>query len=195
MRTQSNKITFLGLFSILLFGLLLNSSCYREIYCPGCKLTPEEESMISYKQNEKLIFKNDINYTYDTLSVYAIVWNISNCSDPCASGASSAFSPFNFFHLSTGRIYASAGNTPFICFYKTSPPNNYSSYYNYQLNVPTQNITVNNIIYNDVYRVQTDSIAIDSSGDRLKVPWKLEYSKSSGFIRFYMLNGETWSKQ
>ena len=194
MRTQSIKITLLVLFVVVLFGILLNSSCFTEITCPGCKLTPEEES-ICYSQYEKIIFKNDVTNFLDTLSVSGIFRNASNCSDPCEKGASSAYSPFSFVHLSFGSVYATAGGTPFIGFYKTASSYFDAPFYYFQISVPTQTITVNSITYNDVYRVQTDSTAIDSIGDRLKVPWKLEYSRTRGFIRFYMLNGETWSKQ
>ena len=196
MRSITVRITFLGLFAILLCSVFLNISCNQTIYCPGCKLTPDEESFVYYTQNSKLIFKNDITNIFDTLSVSAVGKSASNCSDPCEKGASSAYSKFSFFHLSQGSVGINAGNTPLIYFWTGMPPIIYSTpIFYFQLNVPTQTITVNNIIYNDVFRVQTDSIAIDSTGDRLKVPWKLEYSKSSGFIRFYMLNGETWSKQ
>jgi hypothetical protein len=65
----------------------------------------------------------------------------------------------------------------------------------YDLNVPTQTVVVDGTTYNDVYSVQTDSTKIDTSNwDKQKIPWKIDYSKSKGFVRFHMVNGQTWSK-
>jgi hypothetical protein len=54
-------------------------------------------------------------------------------------------------------------------------------------------MTINGTTYNDVFVTSINPATIPSSY-KSKTPWKINYSKSKGFIRFYMVNGQTWSK-
>jgi hypothetical protein len=56
-----------------------------------------------------------------------------------------------------------------------------------------QTVTLNNITYTDVYVTSMDPIAITTE-EAPHLPWKIEYSKSAGFLRFYMKYGDVYAK-
>jgi hypothetical protein len=180
-------ITSLGLLAILSCWLVFHVSCKKENDCSDCYLTSEQTALIIYMQGQKVIFKNDSTNIFDTLFVKDIGSQLSSCSSPCDQQSSHCVEVFSFSHFNEFNFEVSTSSQiPIIYF------NNLK--YIFELNVPTQIATVNSSTFNDVYSVHVDSTTIVSNGDKLKVPWKIDYSKSKGFVRFYMINGQTWSK-
>ena len=191
MKKHTLTISTLGLIALLTCGMVLYISCHKND-CKDCpQLTSEELAFICYSKGDKVVFKNDITNTFDTLliknkSTERIYCNSTYCGENGSIGASFTFS----YLLKSGGIGIQSHNeSPEISFDGPS----YHSYI-FPLSGNTQNITVNSITYNDIYTVQVDAATINSQGDSLKVPWKIYYSKSKGFVRFYMTNGQTWSK-
>ncbi|NTW32379.1 MAG: hypothetical protein HGB12_07110 [Bacteroidetes bacterium] len=178
--------------TITTIGLLALLSCIQEKNCGGsCSpLSNEELAFICYSGGEKVIFKNDTTNVFDTLYVDSKGTSPVNCSDPCGVPNGSIGASIDFLGGFSLRIDRH-NQPPYLMFFGS----NYA-HYTFVLDVPHQTITVNSITYNDVYSVQElqDSTSIISNGDQLKVPWKIDYSKSKGFIRFYMTDGQTWSK-
>jgi hypothetical protein len=192
MKKITVTITTLGLLAILSCWLVFHISCKKEDDCSGCpQLSNEELNFICYNQGDKVVFKNDSTNIFDTLTIYIKVINPTFCSDPCNKPNGSVIANFSFSHLlkSGGIGIQSHNETPEIGFDGPS----YNSY-NFPLSGNTQTVTVNSTTYNDAYIVQVDSTTINHNGDQLKVPWKIYYSKSKGFVRFFMVNGQTWSK-
>jgi len=189
MKKETITITTLGLLALLLCGLVVHLSCRKENDCSGCILTNDQKNFIPYVEKEKVIFKNDITNIYDTLYVKDKVFQYSFCSDPCSNGIGSVYSDITFTHLVSFQISVGLSNSPQIGFGDTVSHRDYTL----NLNDPTQAITVNSTIYNDVYVVQVDSTTIVNV-ERSKEPFKIYYSKSQGFVKFFMVNGQTWSK-
>ena len=91
----------------------------------------------------------------------------------------------SFLHIEEwGFVSKTHNETPNIFFHHG---------YFFELSGALQSMTINSILYNDVYVPSVDSTTI-APDDRNSVPWKIAYSKSRGFIRFYMVNGQTWIK-
>ena len=188
MKKITVTITTLGLLAILSCWLVFHISCKKEDDCSGCYLTNDQLALMVYTKGQKVIFKNDSTNTLDTLNVEDISYCPSNCSSPCYFGTGCVEANFTFSHLSQFYILISPLSND--CLLST----HFAEGYGFDLNTPTQTVTVNSTTYNDAYIVQVDSTTINHNGDQLKVPWKIYYSKSKGFVRFFMVNGQTWSK-
>ncbi|MGD0709545.1 MAG: hypothetical protein ABR968_00020 [Bacteroidales bacterium] len=190
MKKTTLTITSLGLLALLSCWLVFHLSCKKD-ECSGCYLTNDQLAFLIYTKGQKVIFKNDSTNILDTLYAEGTAWGYSACSDPCNEQSGSAQVNFTFSNLNESQFWINAGqgssSYPFIQFFGKSD-------YTFFINPPTQIVTVNGTTYNDVYLAQIDSTNIDSHGEKLKVPWKIYYSKSVGFVRFYMMNGQTISK-
>jgi hypothetical protein len=186
MNKHAITITTLGLLAILSVWLVIHISCKKENSCPGCSLTNEQLSFICCSGSEA-IFKNDTTNALDTLYASDKSYGQSFCSDYCDEGYGSVIEGFTFSHLSPFYFQINAGDPSEI------PDILFSIGISFGLNSPTQTVTVNGITYNDVYSTQIDSTKI-TTANKQTVPWKIYYSKSQGFVRFYMMNGQTWSK-
>jgi hypothetical protein len=187
MKKTTITITTLCLFAILSCGIVIHLACKHEDSCDGCSLTNAQLSFICCSGSEA-IFKNDITNALDTLYASAKTYGSSVCSDYCDKGYGSVNVGYTFTHFGSFGISISNYNEaiPIIGFTA-------KGIYGFDLNVPTQTVTVNGTTYNDVYSVQQDSTKIFTV-DKQAIPWKLYYSQSQGFVRFYMVNGQTWSK-
>ena len=181
-------LTTLGIFAIILCFLVFHTSCKKEVDCSDCQLTNDQIALMIYTQNQKVLFKNDATNITDTLFVGSIYYEPPHCSSPCDFGTGAIMANFTFSQLSPFCFLISSGEAfPFAQF---------DGSYSFNLNSSTQYVIINGTTYNDVCSIisNPDSVTIRKNGDQSKVPWKILYSKSKGFIRFYMLNGQTISK-
>jgi hypothetical protein len=191
MKKKTITFTTLGLLAILSCGLVLYLSCGLTSNCKDCpQLSNEELSFFCYNTGDEVVFKNDITNVFDTLTIKVKATNSTGCSDPCDGPNGSIVVNFTFLHLlkSGGMDIQGHNKTPEISLGGTT-----HNVYNFPLSGKTQTVNVNGTAYNDIYSVQVDSTTIVSQ-DRQSVPWKIYYSKSNGFVRFFMVNGQTWSK-
>ena len=178
---------------VFLFVILLQHSCSHDhTDCSDCQITQEEKAFLSvYNKGDKVIFKNDVTAISDTLYVQDKGTHPSGCSSPCNNTAGSIFATISSSHLAESRIWLYHASSPFIRYENFGSNGSYSFF----LNNTMQTITVNSTTYNDIYSVTVDSNTVISYNDQLKVPWKIDYSKSKGFVRFHMTsNGGKWSK-
>jgi hypothetical protein len=194
MKKEILKISLFFVFIILFVVILIIQSCHNDICTGQCdQLSKAEMKFICYDGGESIIFKNDATSVLDTLITYEKGTISVDCSAPCNKPNGRMIEGFRLSHLGYMEIHIeSHGQTPFILFNGCAPD---YEFYLYNLDNPSQTITVNSTTYDDVFSVQQDSVVIDSSGDKQKVPWKIDYSKSKGFVRFHMVNNQTWSKQ
>ncbi len=164
MKKTTLTLTSLGLLAILSCWLVFHVSCKKEDDCSGCYLTDEQKSFLIGVQGQKVIFKNDTTGIFDTLCTEGTFYGPSNCSSPCDNQPGSVATGFTFSHLSPFGIHISSSGegTPFI---------NFTGGCNFNLDPPTQNVTVNSTTYNDVYSMQIDSTKI-SNAYKQTVPWK-----------------------
>jgi hypothetical protein len=194
MKKTTSIITTLGLFALLSCVIVFYLSCKKKekevITCTDdCShLSDAELAFLCYTQGQKVIFKNDTTNILDTLIVLNKGTDSWQCTSTCEG--QSIYASFAFSHLEQFNFSIPHHN---------SDPNIYFpcglAAYGFVLNVPVQTIAVNSTVYNDIYSVQgQDSAIIRSWGDQFQIPWKIYYSKSQGFVRFYMLDGQTWSK-
>jgi hypothetical protein len=187
------KISILGLIEILLCIMVFHVSCEDKYsICTGCFLTKDEISFIPYSSGNSISFKNDSSGINGTLHVISKDSYNAQCSSPCDEKTGTILATFSFdnwenFYLDVERH----GMPPYVYF---SHNGNGWIGYELTLNGTTHNVIINGTTYNDIYTVQMDSINIDTLGDSQIVPWKIDYSKSKGFVRFHMVNGQTWSK-
>jgi hypothetical protein len=173
-----------GLICFAFFSLLFYS-CSNEIDC-NCIITPEEEQLVSFYHAGDIVgFKNDSSGVTDIMHVISKGSNRSGCSSPCANGAADVVTSFEFSHLLGCRVSVWHRSIPNVTFSNAT--------YFFELKETLQSMTVNNITYDDVYVSSIDSTKIEP-GNQNRAPWKIAYSKSKGFIRFYMVNGQTWNK-
>lgn len=194
MKKTTITITSLALLAILSCGIVIHISCRKENDCSCVQLSKDEETFLCYNQHgQKAFYKNDITNALDTLSVNYYWPTGTTCSYPCDGGSTSINVTLIFSNLFGCGIYITHDQPPEISF-DTFMDDSIKGSYNFFLNGATQTISVNSTNYNDVYTTQIDSTTIISNGDKKRVPWKLYYSKSQGFVRFYMINGQTWSK-
>jgi hypothetical protein len=189
MKRQIIEISFLGMLALLSVGLVFYVSCDTEDNCSQYHpLSSAEEAFICYTQGNQVIFKNDTTNIIDTLVVKDRYIQTDHFSGHC-SVDDEVISDFKFSHLASFGLDLWHGQSPTIWF------GGVHSTYNFPLVGSFQTFTINSTTYNDVYSVQTDSTTIVSNGDKQDVPWKMYYSKSKGFVRFFMVNRQTWSKQ
>ena len=190
MKKYTITISTIGLIALLTCGMVLYISCHKND-CKDCQpLSDEEKAFICYNQGDKIVFKNDSTNVFDTLTIYAKGIISENCSESCYQPYATLFADFSFSHLLQGGGMG-------IQYHNEIPKITIGAYpdsYNFPLSGNTQSFTVNNVTYYDVYIVQADSSEINHNGDQQQIPWKINYSKSKGFVRFYMINGQTWSK-
>ena len=169
---------------IFLIGLWIFSyySCSKD-NCDHCRLSVADLAFIVNKKGDMSFFKNDLTGDLDTLHCESLSSGSSSCSDPCRDLTGSNYAMFKFSPTRDPWIYVSIGNPAIIRY----------SFGNidFPLTMAIQSMTINNITYNDVYSVSIDSNSIDN-GD--KIPWKIDYSKSRGFVRFYLKNNIIWSR-
>ena len=185
------EIIFLGLAAVFTCVILFYASCNNDD-CSDCPpLSNYELNFFCYNSGDKVVFKNDTTNIFDTLTIGTKYIMSTFCSSPCDNPNGYIEVDFSFSHLlKDGGMGIQAHNEiPKISFDGPSPTS-----YIFPLSGNTQTIIVNSTSYNDVYIVQIDSTGIDNNGDKQTVPWKIDYSKSKGFVRFYMVNGQTWSK-
>jgi hypothetical protein len=184
---QQLQIRLSGQLLLAFFSLLFHS-CSNEIDC-SCIITQEEEKLVSiYNVGDIAVFKNDTTGVTDIMHVASKGSNRSSCSSPCVNGKADVVVSFKFSHLRECRVGVWHRATPNITF------SNSCSSCLFELNETLQSITVNNTLYDDVYISSIDPAQIEA-GNEKEIPWKIAYSKSRGFVRFYMKNGETWSRQ
>jgi hypothetical protein len=185
MKTKIVTIATLWLLAILWCIMIFNISCGKDIDC-HCGLTPQEEAIISfYHVGNITVFKNDMTGVFDTLHMTKMGGSLTNCSDPCENGYLSRDFHCDFSHLKECQVIVYQNTTPYISIEGTISL--------FELKGQFQTMTINGDNYNDVYVPSIDSTTIADSL-RNSIPWKIAYSKSNGFIRFYMVNGQTWSK-
>jgi len=189
MKRQIIEISFLGMLALLSLGLVFYVSCDTEDNCSQYHpLSNAEEAFICYTQGNQVIFKNDTTNVIDTLYVKERYIQDYYFSGHCTISGE-VIANFTFSHLASFGLGVLHEQSPNIWF------GSVHASYNFPLVGSFQTFTINSTTYNDVYAVQTDSTTIVSNGDKQEVPWKVYYSKSKGFVRFFMVNGQTWSKQ
>ena len=182
-----SPIIKLGLYSFLLYGECFFYSCSHDRSdCSKYEITQQESAFVSeYNKGDIAVFNNDTTSLFDTLHVTDKNFTTQSYSAPCNKTVSVAINVLvTFSHLYGCNVGMAHNKTPEII---------YGSQYDFQLNGSLQSMTINGTTYNDVFVTSIDSTTIAIS-DRNELPWKINYSKSKGFIRFYMVNGQTWSK-
>ena len=171
---------------LLLCGVCFLYSCYSN--CSKYEITQQETELLSaYNQGDIAVFKNDSTSVIDTLHVIEKDYGSTYYDEPCNKSIHDALGiQIVFSHLHDCGISIEHNKTPEIHFSYTS--------YEFPLSGSLQSMTINGITYEDIFITSVDSTMI-STNDHNQIPWKIDYSKSKGFVRFYMVNGETWSKQ
>jgi hypothetical protein len=157
-------------------------------------MTLQEEALLpAYNNSDIAVFKNDTTGVFDTLLVKSKGKNWSGCEMPCSETYSSMTIWCLFLHNNFG-ISVSHSQTPVDRIPGMFIDNGYSISFHEKGAIPS--ITINNITYNDIYITSIDSTTLPLNPSDLgnTVPWKIYYSKSKGFVRFCMTNGQTWSK-
>ncbi|HSH67668.1 MAG TPA: hypothetical protein VLB84_18145 [Bacteroidia bacterium] len=177
-------------FSILLMIMLFYFSCGKDGCIGHCYITKEEETILSvYQKGNTRIFKNNVTGEFDTLNCISNQRRPSSCSSPCNNGVGSMSSEFTFFnkglHLKDCSISVWSPAKPTISF------GGFDLLFTLSGNL--QSAKIGNEMYDDVYIMLIDSTAIPLA-ERDHIPWEIIYSKSIGFIRFQMTNGQSWNK-
>lgn len=188
-------INILAMLALLSCIVCLYYSCkFDHTDCSSCQMTLQEEALLpAYNKDDIVVFKNDTTGVFDTLHVTSKGKNLSTCEDPCSDTYSSMSIWCLFLHnnfiIGVGHSLTPVNRMPGI-----GISNGYSISFLGRGTIPS--ITINNISYNDIYIYTIDSTTIPVNPPDLgnTVPWKTYYSKSKGFVRFYMINGQTWSK-
>ena len=152
------------------------------------QLTDEERGWVPYTNGQTVLFQNTSTSAIDTLQVWTKddkkYGSSSRCHDAVIGLTCQLW--FNAFSGGGGSsvyIKVDHGQNP-----KVSIPSGGGG--EYILNGSPQTMTVNSISYSDIYSVSIDSSTTTSAG----APWKIEYSKSKGFVRFYMKGGNIYTK-
>ena len=139
--------------------------------------------MSVYNTGDIAVFRNDTTGVFDTLHVTQKGYGTSsfeNCNQ--VNNVLNVF--FTFSHINGGHIQKIHNEAPTI---------GVTTYIVFPLTGLIGSMTINGTFYNDVFVTSIDSTTIPSN-NKSQIPWKLAYSNSNGFIRFYMVNGQTWSK-
>lgn len=180
------KINFYFLL-LLLCGICFLYSCTTH-HCSDYEITTEEEAFLSaYNQGDIAVFKNDTTGIFDTLRVINKDYGTTHYDNPCNDFVKTSLrAQFNFTYLEDCwfRIWHNETNIANIAFPVCC---------DFSLSGIAQTLSINGTNYNDVFVTSVDSVTISSIYHN-SVPWKIAYSKSKGFVRFYMVNGQTWSK-
>ena len=185
---KTSSISALGVYALLLCGVCLHYSCRLDRSdCSKYEITQQETAFLSaYNKGDIAFFKNDTTGVFDTLHVIDMGYGSGYYGEPCNKTVNTALNAqFSFSHLHGCGVYIWHNTIPEIIYSYTN--------YEFLLSGSLQSMTINSTSFNDVYIPSLDSTKI-TSADRNSVPWKIAYSKSKGFIRFYMVNGQTWSK-
>jgi hypothetical protein len=189
MKNKTITITTIGLLTLMLCGVCFYYSCKPYSDCSKYELTAQEIEMLSaYNQGDIAVFKNDSTFVIDTLHVIDKYYGTGYYSESCNKQVNDGLTvEFNFSHLNGGWIQILHVEPPLRAYFFPG---------GHALNLigTLHSLTINGIYYNDVFETSIDSTTI-SSIYHDKVPWKINYSQSKGFVRFYMVNGQTWSKQ
>jgi hypothetical protein len=183
MKKTTGTITRLGQMVILSCVIFFSYSCYSD--CNKMELTLQETALLSaYNTGDIAVFKNDTTGVFDTLHVTQKGYGTTsseNCSHP-VNNSLNAF--FTFSHIGVYHFRIEHNKTPTISAFNG---------YEFLLSGSLNTMIINGATYNDVFVTSIDSTRIPSNY-KSKVPWKINYSISNGFIRLYMVNGQTWSK-
>ena len=171
--------TILFLFSLQL--LFLFNSC--DTKCDPCQdaLTDEEKSFICYQYKSTNLlpytvayFKNNISNAIDSLQITQFEdYRACDTRQGCQPKSESQGTTLKN-QLGSWRILVQHNFTPLLNLYS--------------LDIPTQTLTVNNLQYSDIFSIQTNST-------NTQFPTNIYYSRSQGFIAFFMRNGSIWIKQ
>jgi hypothetical protein len=173
-----------GLILFVLFGLTFYS-CTDEIDC-HCTITKDEEELLDcYNPGDFTNFKNDTTGVVNEMRVISKGRNRSNCSSPCENGAASVSVSITSPYIADCRMSIWHGSTLNVLFVQ--------DLYRFEPKGQLVSMTINNIVYNDVFVCSIDPYQI-APGDQTKVPWKIAHSLSKGLIRMYMVDGQTWSR-
>ena len=194
MKNEIIKISILGLLAILSCGLIFYISCRSEDDCSNCQITQQEIALLpAYNQGDIAVFKNDTTGEFDTLHVTRKSGTLSGCSYPCNNAGGGMFIWCSVLK-NNFQIDVWHSSTPVTV--NTIPGIGISEGYsiNFLVRGTMQSNTINNTTYNDIFTTIIDSTKVLTSPPPMIVPWKIYYSKSKGFVRFYMVNGQTWSK-
>jgi hypothetical protein len=179
------KKIFILIFLCLCLCVSLFFACRKKTDCSAYQITSTEESFLCYKQGQIAIFKNDITGLIDTLSVVSVGHeprgqNYTSCNNTIVAVGAVIYWPI------INKL--PGGNINVEVYHNTTPYTDVGGS-SFKLSGSFQTITINSTTYNDVYSVSIDSNSVNNTD-----PWKIDYSKSVGFVRFYMKKGVTWSK-
>ena len=170
---------------IIFIGVVLFFyKCSKDVDCSPCQITNAEKEFVFMKQGDIEVFKNDSTGVLDTLKILRINETKGNCSSPCNNSISGYWIQFDhtywwnieiqIYHLVPPKIMCNGGILPAQEFI---------------LKGSTQTIVVNGTTYNDVYSIEVDS-------SKLATPcYKIDYSKSKGFVRFHFIDGTASSRE
>ena len=170
------KKRFLLIPFLFLFGFY---SCNKCRVCSEA-LTDEEKSFICYKgtgHTALSYFKNNISGAIDSLVIDPTQGGsgLTNCNDSEGCQAQESFYRETFTtHFGSWEIAVYHNIPPFFNL-------------NISMDMPTQTFTVNNIEYNDIFSIVTAT-------NNNQHCWKLYYSRSKGFVCFFMEDGSYWYK-
>jgi hypothetical protein len=191
-KKTTRNITRVWQIVILSYVIFFNYSCKPSSDCSRYEINQQEKEFLSvFNAGDIAVFRNDTTGVFDTLYVtdksYGNPSSSENCDHSVATNLGVGFIFSNYNDLNYCMVSVQHNSAPIISY------PNFSSCCKFSLSGEIQSMTINNTTYNDVFTPMIDSITIPSAA-RHNVPWKIAYSKSNGFIRFYMVNGQTWSK-
>lgn len=174
-------ITLIFLFLCLSFFFACNKDTTD---CSTYQITEAEKSFIPYTKGQIVVFKNDTTGIKDTLSVSQLDnYPKGSNNTTCGLTIIGIGAEINF-----SAIDKSSDNITLNVYHNQTPYASIAGSH-FNLSGSFQTKTINSITYTDVY-----TVSIDSNGLNSIYPWKIDYSRSKGFVRFYMKKGITWSK-
>lgn len=166
-----------------LLGLLVNG-CKPD--CSHHKLTDEENSFLPFESGMTALFENDSSGQVETLTMHEKrYWEME--IDGCRGTRYAAYQETNFYPITQEYSY---GLTIRVDHHHEAPEIDYAGAFN--MAVPAQTLTVNSITYYDVYSAERDTTSVYY---QVAGPWKVDYSKTQGFVRIHMLNGVHWNRK
>lgn len=167
-------------FTILISLIFILSGCKQPEKPCSDVLTHEEANSLPYVDHQKLAFKNNSGI-YDTIHCtkgYTIT-NYTESDYDCTSGPRAVY-----FFLGFCTITKNHAQPIDISFNVPSVGLHY-----YVEGSTQNNITIDSVIYNDVYVLSKDSTSVPADK-----PWKIYYTNLNGIIKYNCINNVFWER-
>gem|GEM_PF-2061960 len=152
--------------------------------CNSCELTDAERAFIPYVPGSVQVFENDSTGLTDTLSNSDMADQLVFCSGACGDLPAERNGTLMFTHMAKCFLSIHHGEPVVASF-----PGKI-----FTLTGPFTYLDINNQKYYDVL-----TSTLDSSGftlpEKKTIPYKVYYSKSTGFVRLSMSDGSSWNRK